>query len=246
MERSKLSFLAKSRWLAAFCFIATLSSTSQAIAQTDMPCYVNKGLRDEERIEFIRNGAAISGEWLIDRDYDTGKRERHPFTGMQQGNRISITFSGGAPDSMPPKQTQHTLTVQPTALLVERYGRNHVTGAWGIYTATYLPCAANTGSHTRTPQRVHFARGASSATLPVEFTAQSERKSFVLNLGKGQQVTVDAPGCAITVYTPDRKRQDDTVIDRLTLPALPSSGDYIFVVSPAGTPGRRSVSFSAR
>ena len=183
MARSKLPFPDKSRWLAAFCLAATLSTTSQAIAQTDMPCYVNKGLRDEERIEFTRNGAAISGEWLIDREYDAGKRERHGFTGTQQGNRISITFSGGVPDSMPPKQTQHTLTVLPAALQVERYGRNHVTGAWGIYTAMYLPCAANTGAPARTPQRVHFARGASSATLPIVFYGQAERKSFVLNLG---------------------------------------------------------------
>ena len=228
------------------CFVATLGAASQAIAQAGIPCYVNKGLRDEERIAFIRNGAALSGEWLIDREYDTGKRERYPFTGTQQGNRISITFSGGAPDSMPPKQKQHTLTEQTNALLVERYGRNHVTGTWDIYTATYLRCATDSGVQIRAPQRVHFGRGASSATLPVEFTAQAERKSFVVNLGKGQQVTVDAPDCAISVYTPDRKRQDDTVLDRLTLLALPSSGDYIFVISPAGTPGRRAVSFSAR
>jgi hypothetical protein len=75
------------------------------------------------------------------------------------------------------------------------------------------------------------------------FKTKDERRSFLLNMKAGQRIEVEAAGCTITFYYPDKREGEEPSIDGFSPGRLTQSGDYLFVISPAPSPGKYSVKF---
>ena len=77
--------------------------------------------------------------------------------------------------------------------------------------------------------------------------SKSDRKSFLINLRAGQSLSVEAIGCGISFFYPNKTAYEEgTAIDTWGSTSLPQTGDYLFIISPAGEPGTCSVRFEAK
>ncbi|HQU84961.1 MAG TPA: hypothetical protein PKY59_17610 [Pyrinomonadaceae bacterium] len=228
-------------------FLLTTAFCSSVSAQSN--CFVNGGLKDEHRVYLNISGAKVSGEFIVVRDYNDETRENFIFSGTKSGNNFNVKFAENKiPESFPPRLKSFLWTVvnvgDKEILKIKLYGKNSETGKYSVYTADYDSCEPSYSELFKTAKRVSFAKGASSAIEKVAFTAESERKTFLLNLRKGQKLSVEAEGCGISFYYPDKNRYEEgTAIDNWGSDSLLQSGDYLFVISPAGTPGTCSVNF---
>jgi len=212
-------------------------------------CFVNTGLKDEQRVSYTVNGRDVKGELAVVREYDESKSESYPFTGTVSTTSISVKFAAGkVPDVFPKKGTRmafnivksgdsEILTLKLSTLINDR--------RWSdVYSAVYESCEPSYGTLAKTAKRISFAKGASSATVPTTFTFQRERKGFLLGLAKGQRFSVTAIGCGISYFNLDKTPSDEgTAIDTWSSESLPQTGDYLFVISPAGELGTCSVVF---
>jgi hypothetical protein len=60
----------------------------------------------------------------------------------------------------------------------------------------------------------------------------------------GQRIKVEAAGCTISFYYPDKREGGEPSIDGFSPDRLKQTGDYLFVISPAPSPGKYSVKFT--
>lgn len=210
-------------------------------------CFSNAGLKDGHEIHYTVTGMAVSGEFRVARDFDTANPVIYPFKGTLSGTALSVKFTGDAPDSLPSSPAQKRWTLVPGGLRVTLYGKNYVTNKWGNYTADYKPCATAYDTARVAAKRVSFPKGSTWATFPSSFASQDQRHSFLLGLRKGQSISVLAPGCGISFFYPNKTAYEEgTAIDTWGSTSLPQTGDYLFVISPAGEPGSCSVRFEAK
>ncbi len=230
----------------------TLLLSGIAAAQAQQLCFMNSGLKDEERVYMTINGTQVFGEFIIEREYDAQKTETYAFTGAKAGNTVRVKFGAGkTPDSLARDIGNFVWTLLTTpgrdALRIQRYGRDYNTSQYSNYNADYESCEPGYAALAKSARRVSFARGAASAGAAVALRGRNERKSFLLNLRKGQGAAVSAAGCGISFFYPDKSRYEEGIaIDAWSSNALPQSGDYLFVISPAGLPGNCNVTFSAK
>ena len=231
-------------------FLLTLILTGCAVAQTETKCFQNAGLKDNHSVSFKIEGAKVSGVFAIERGYDASATEVYEFSGTRAANLLTIRFANNkAPAELPPNMKSFVWTLVKSGdnelLKIKIHGKNYETGRYSTYTADYESCEPGRVALTRSATRVQFASGATNATMQVSLTNKSDRKAFLLNMRKGQQPSVEAHGCGISFYYPDGSRYEEgTAIDVLSSGALPQSGDYLFVISPAGEPGQCSVTFT--
>lgn len=217
-----------------------------ANAQTTK-CFENSGLKDSHMITFQISGTKVEGEFRIDRDFDAAKQEVHAFSGTLAGQTVSVTFPNTVPDSLPTSPKTKTWTMSTSGLKVTLYGKNYNTNKWGNYAVTYTNCTPPVDALRKTASRVNFSKGSTSAEVATTFTAKGQERGFLLNLRAKQRVTVFAPGCGISFLYPNGKRYEEgTAIDSWGTTSLPQSGDYLFIISPAGEPGMCSVKFEVR
>lgn len=218
-------------------------------AAQNQKCFLNSGLKDEHRIYLNISGADVSGEFIVVRDYNDENREIFTFGGKKNGNNLTVKFAGNKiPESFPPRLKSFLWTIsaigEKEILKIKLYGKNSETGKYSNYTADYDSCEPSYGELFKTAKRVNFAKGATSAAMKTSFTSQNERKTFLLNLRKGQKIAVEAIGCGISFYYPDKTAYEEgTSIDVWGSDSLAQSGDYLFIISPAGTPGICNVIF---
>ncbi len=230
--------------LASFFILSFL-----AIANAQSKCFLNGGLKDEHRVYLNISGANVSGEFVIVRDYNDETRETFSFSGTKSGNNLTVKFVGNKiPESFPPRLKSFLWTLSTVGdkeiLLVKLYGKNSETGKYSNYTADYDSCEPGYNELFKTAKRVNFAKGATSAIVQTSLTSQNERKTFLLNLRKGQKISVEAIGCGISFYYPDKTAYEEgTAVDVWGSDSLAQSGDYLFIISPAGTPGICNVIF---
>lgn len=229
----------------AFLFILSFL----IIADAQSKCFVNEGLKDEHRIYLNISGANVSGEFVIVRDYNDETRETFVFSGTKSGNNFNVKFAANKiPESFPPRLKKFLWTMSTVGdkeiLKLKLYGKNSETGRYSAYTADYDSCEPSYAELIKTAKRVSFAKGANSAMVQTSFTSQDERKTFLLNLKKGQKAAVEAIGCGISFYYPNKTAYEEgTSIDVWGNNSLSQSGDYLFVISPAGEPGNCKVTF---
>lgn len=212
-------------------------------------CFLNAGLKDEHRFSFTINGREVKGDLAVTREYDESRTETYPFTGTASKTSISIKFAAGkVPDVFPQTGTRLALTIVTSGdvetLTIRLSSLIHDRGWSDVFSAVYESCEPSYGTLAKTAKRLSFGRGARSVTVPTTFTFGRERKAFLLNLEKGQRVSVTAIGCGISYFNPDKTPYDEgTAIDTLGTGTLPQTGDYLFLISPAGQPGTCSVVF---
>lgn len=235
-----------------FAFLLTLALSGIAYAQSQKKCFVNGGLKDESRVYLTISGTQVAGEYVIERDYESAMRETYVFSGTRTGDNLAVKFAAGkTPDALPRSAGNFFWALVTThgkeSLRIKFFGKNYSTSRNEIYTADFESCEPNYATLAKTAQRVAFAKGATSANVSVALKTKTERRAFLLNLGKGQAVTAQAAGCGISFYYPDKTQYEEgTAIDAWSSTALAQSGDYLFVISPAGLPGTCNVLFNAK
>lgn len=145
------------------------------------------------------------------------------------------------------------------SLRIKFSGKNYETNKYEESFADFESCAvsannpassvASTG-YAALAKRAHtirFNRGAKSASLRLDSLGGSGETNatttFLLNAAKSQTLEIKADGCSIEVYLPDRKLYEyvewegagektyaSTQIDRMTIKALPTTGNYLIVL----------------
>lgn len=235
----------------ALLMLVGILSIAVAAASAQDKCFENNGLKDGHSIEMSITGKTVTGSFGIAPDYDTDRVKWYDFTGTIAGSVISVKFPDQTPVEFPSSPSTKRWTLVRTAsgekLRVTLYGKNYNTNKWGNYTADYTSCKSEYDEVVAAAKRITFAKGTTSWTSDVTLASQADKKSFRLGLRAGQRVSVSAIGCGISFYYPDKTPYEEgTAVDMWGSDKLPQTGDYLFVISPAGEPGRCSVKFDAK
>jgi len=232
-------------------FVLTIVFLCSSIAFSQSKCFENNGLKDAHSIEFSIKGKVVTGSFGIAPDYDEDRVKRHDFTGTISGSLVSVKFPDQTPDALPasPATKRWTLirTTTGEKLRVTLYGKNYNTNKWSNYTVDYRSCLDPYVEAVKIAARVTFLKGTSAWASGISFKSKGEKKSYWLGLRAGQQVSVTAPGCGISFFYPDKTPYEEgTAIDTWGSEKLPQSGDYLFVLTPAGEPGSCTLRFEAK
>lgn len=241
MKNLSLIFLA--------CIFLGAGSSTHA-QQSISKCFRADWLQGERTVNFRIEGKRVTGTFTVAAGggEDSSSDATYEFSGTLKGNLLSVAFAGNKlPDVSPSemKSLQWTLTKSggKETLRIKFRGKNYDTNKYEDSLADFESCEEGYEVMARSAKRVRFARGANAASFPVSFATQRERKTFLLNAKAGQEIEVDAIGCGITIYRPDKSEYDEPAIDMWGSERLTQSGDYLFVIKPAGEAGTCSVKF---
>ena len=228
-----------------------LGASSLANGQSVSKCFRADWLQGERAVNLTINGSKVSGTFTVGSGGDDSTRRdaTYEFSGTLRGNTLTVAFAGNRlPDVAPSEMKSLIWTLVKSGdkelLRIKFSGKNYETHKYEVRFADFASCDEGYAVLARSAQRVQFATGANSASVPVSFKTKSERKSFLLNLKAGQQIAVEAPGCGISFYYPNKREYEEgTAIDTWSSDGLTQSGDYLFVIKPAPEPGKCSVRF---
>lgn len=218
--------------------------------QSISKCFRADWLQGERTVNFRIDGKRVAGTFTVAAggDEDSSSDATYEFSGTLKGSLLSVAFAGNKlPDVSPSemKSLQWTLANSggKETLRIKFRGKNYDTNKYEDRLADFESCEEGYEALARSAKRVRFARGANAASFPVSFATQRERKTFLLNAKAGQEIEVDAISCGITIYRPDKSEYDEPAIDMWGSERLAQSGDYLFVIKPAGEAGTCSVRF---
>ncbi len=228
-----------------------LGAGSLANGQSVSKCFRADWLQGERAVNLTINGSKVTGIFSVESSDDHLRRDAtYEFSGTLKGNTLTVVFAGNRlPDVAPSEMKSLIWTLVKSGdketLRIKFSGKNYETNKYEIRLANFESCdAAGYAVLARSAKRVQFARGANSARFPVAFKTKYESKSFLLNMKAGQQIAVEAPGCGISFYYPDKREYEEgAAIDTWSAEDLTQSGDYLFVIRPAPEPGKCSVNF---
>lgn len=234
-----------------FILVCTLSCAgSSANAQGVSKCFRADWLQGERVVTFRVNGGRVTGTFVVGSGGgDTPPDATYEFSGTLRGNTLTVTFAGNKlPDVSPSVMKSLVWTLAKSggteSLRIKFRGKNYETNKYEDSFADFEACNEGYAELVKKAERVRFARGANSASFPLTFKTKDERRAFLLNMKAGQRVEVEAPGCTITFYYPDKREGEEPSIDGFSPDRLTQSGDYLFVISPAPSPGKYSVKFT--
>ncbi len=228
--------------------ILILICAAGVFAQSQTKCFRNDGLRDNHIVRFEADGGDVAGSYFVETDGDAEQTQTFDFSGTRSGKILTVKFAGDAPPGIAPSKTKSLIwTLAQTAdgeiLRIKFYGKNYETSKYADYSAEFVSCEPSYATLAKQAKRVSFAKGAKSAAVALSFKIQSERKAFLLGARKGQTISVMSPGCRISLYYPDKTADKEGGIDTFSLENLLQTGDYLFVISPAGEPGNCATTF---
>jgi len=244
-----VKILAASFVLILVCILpgAGASANAQGVSK----CFRADWLQGERVVNFRINGREVAGTFVVGGGGggdDTPADATYEFTGTLKGNTLTVEFADGKlPDVSPSEMKSLVWTLVRSggkeSLRIKFRGKNYETNKYEDSFADFEACKEDYGALAKRARRVQFARGANSASFPVVFKTKDESSSFLLNMKAGQRIEVVAHGCTISVYYPNNREGEEPAIDTFSPDRLPSSGDYLFVISPAPSPGKYSVKF---
>ena len=229
-----------------------LGAGSLANGQSVSKCFRADWLHGERTISFTIDGSEVTGTFSVvnaDDDDNLQHVATYEFSGMLKDNTLTVAFAGNRlPDVAPSEMKSLIWTLSKSggkeSLRIKFRGKNYQTNKYEVRSADFESCdGGGYAVLAKSARRVEFARGANSVSFPLTFKTQHERKSFLLKLKAGQQIAVEAPGCGISFRYPDKREGEEPAIDTWSSGSLTQSGDYLFVIKPAGEPGTCSVSF---
>lgn len=230
--------------------ILILSVATFVSAQSSQKCFINSGLEDKHIVYLTIDGANVTGEFTVEKGYESATT--YNFSGTNLNNNLSINFANGkSPYQLPPKAKKGVWAVKKVgdveSLSIKIYGKNYDTNKYSTYFATYDSCEPSYETLAKKAKRVTFAKGATAATVTANLLDKSDRNSFLINLAKGQKVAVEAIGCGVSFYYPNKTLYEEgTAIDMWGSESLSQSGDYLFVISMAGELNKCTVKFSTK
>ena len=221
---------------------------SSANAQGVSKCFRADWLQGERVVNFRINGSKVAGTFVVGSGGDTPADATYEFSGTLRGDTLTVRFADNKlPDVSPSEMKSLVWTLVRSggaeSLRIKFSGKNYDTNKYEVSFADFKPCAESYAALAKGAERVRFARGTNSASLPLTFRTKDERRAFLLNMKAGQRIEVEAPGCTISFYYPDKREVEEPSIDEFSPDRLTQSGDYLFVISPAPSPGKYSVKF---
>lgn len=222
---------------------------SSANAQGVSKCFRADWLQGERVVNFRINGSKVTGTFVVGSGGgDTSSDATYEFSGTLRGDTLTVTFDDNRlPDVSPSEMKSLVWTLTKSggteSLRIKFSGKNYDTNKYEVSFADFKPCVEGYAALAKGAERVRFARGANSASFPLTFKTKDETRAFLLNMKAGQRVEVEAPGCTISFYYPDKREGEEPSIDGFSPGRLKQSGDYLFVISPAPSPGKYSVKF---
>ena len=228
--------------------ILILICAAAVFAQAQTKCFRNDGLKDNHIVRFEADGGDVAGSYFVETDGDAEQTQTFDFSGTRSGNILTVKFAGDAPIGVAPSKTKSLIWTLDQSengeiLRIMFYGKNYETNKNANYSAEFVSCEPDFASLAKGAKRISFAKGAKSASLPLRFKTQSERQAFWLGAQRGQTVSVMSPGCGISVYYPDKTADKEGGIDNFSLENIRQTGDYLFIISPAGEPGNCATTF---
>lgn len=239
------------------------SAFSIAEAQSVTKCFEadrqNNDLRQDDRHSVVMNvnGGKVSGFYRIERA-GSEEIEGYPFEGTLAGTNLKAKFTDRTPDvlnisdsygfsivSTPTTAEYAKIDLYKQSVGKQLFRINFYNGQTKKLSGSidYFPCYTMLA---RTAKRVNFARGASSAKIPLSFKAGESKKIFSFNVAKGQFIGAVAFNASIEIYFPNgdvyafvepagEVRDTTSSLDSLgtDLP-VPANGDALFVLTRAG------------
>jgi hypothetical protein len=223
---------------------------ASAGAQGAAKCFRADWLQGARVVNFRINGSKVAGTFVV----GSGSKDDSPpdatyeFNGTLKGDTLTVAFAANKlPDVAPSEMKSLIWTLVKSGdrelLRIKFSGKNYDTNKYEVNVADFEPCNEGYAALAKRAKRVQFAKGADSASFPVTFKTKDESKTFLLNMKAGQQIEVEAAGCTISFYYPDKREGVEPAIDGFSPDRLTQSGDYLFVISPAPSPGKYSVKF---
>jgi hypothetical protein len=234
--------------VALLCIFAGASANAQSVSK----CFRADWLQGERVVNFRVDGNKLTGTFVVensgDGDAATLPEATYEFSGTRKGNTLTVAFANNKlPDVSPSEMKSLVWTLVGTSdketLRIKFRGKNYRTNKYEDSLADFESCKDGYAVLAKRAKRVRFARGMNSASFPVAFKTKGETQSFLLNMRAGQHIEIEAHGCGITFYYPDKSEAEEPAIDEFGSDALKQSGDYLFVISPAPEPGTYSVKF---
>ncbi len=243
-----MKILAASFVLILVCILP--GAGSSANAQGVSKCFRADWLQGERVINFRINGGKVMGTFVVGGGGgdDMPSDATYEFSGTLRGDTLTVEFANNRlPDVSPSEMKSLVWSLVKSGgtetLRIKFSGKNYDTNKYEVSFADFKPCGEGYAALAKGAERVRFARGANSASFPLSFKTKDERKSFLLNMKAGQRIEVEAAGCTISFYYPDKREGEEPSIDGFSPDRLTQSGDYLFVISPAPSPGKYSVKF---
>ncbi|MCA1564426.1 MAG: hypothetical protein LC803_01970 [Acidobacteria bacterium] len=223
---------------------------TSAGAQGVSKCFRADWLQGERVVNFRINGSKVAGTFVVGSggDDDSPPDATYEFNGTLKGNALTVAFAADKlPDVAPSEMKSLIWTLVKSGnrelLRIKFSGKNYDTNKYEVSAADFEPCDEGYAALAKRAERVRFAKGTNSASFPVTFKTKNETKTFLLNMKAGQQIEVEAVGCTISFYYPNKRKGEEPAIDGFSPDRLTQSGDYLFVISPAPSPGKYSVKF---
>ena len=241
-----MKILAASFVIILVCTLA--GAGSPANAQGVSKCFRADWLQGERVVNFRVDGGKVTGTFVVEGGGDAPPDATYEFDGTLKGDTLTVEFADGKlPDVSPSEMKSLIWTLVKSGgkelLRIKFRGKNYETNKYEDSFADFGSCNEDYAALAKKAERVRFARGANSARFPLAFNTKDERKTFLLNMRAGQRIEVEAPGCTISFYYPDKREGEEPAVDAFSPDRLAQSGDYLFVISPAPSPGRFSVKF---
>ncbi|HZG51160.1 MAG TPA: hypothetical protein VEZ40_03395 [Pyrinomonadaceae bacterium] len=219
-------------------------------AQSVSKCFRADWLQGERVVTFRTNGSKVEGTFVVagGGNDDSPADATYEFDGTLKGNTLTVAFADNKlPDVSPSEMKSLVWTLAKSGgkelLRIKFSGKNYDTNKYEVSFADFMSCKESYAALAKRAERVQFAKGRNSASFPVVFRTKDESRTFLLNMKAGQQVEVDAIGCSISFYYPNKSEGEEPGIDTFSPDRLTQSGDYLFVISSAPSPGKYTVKF---
>jgi hypothetical protein len=240
-----------------------LGAHSLANGQTVSKCFRAEWLQGERVVEFTLKGNKAAGTFIVRGD-SIANTGIYNFSGTLDGNTLSVAFAGNnLPDVSPSEMKSLVWTLlkrgNRETLRIKFSGKNYETNKYEESFADFESCAAGSNNPgpsdadsgyaalTKRAQTVRFARGASSASFRLASLVGTQgteaTATFLLNAARSQTLEIQADGCRIEVYLPNKKLYEyvewegagektyaSSQMDRMSIKALPVTGNYLIVL----------------
>ena len=231
-----------------------IGADSLANAQGVSKCFRADWLQGERTVKLTINGRQVTGTFSVvngDDDGDLRHAATYEFSGTLKGNTLTVIFAGNRLPDVAPSEMKSLIwrlvkSGRKESLRIQFSGKNYKTNRYEVSFADFESCGGAENDYmtfASSAKRVQFASGANSASFIVSFKTQEERKTFLLKMKAGQQIAVEAPGCGISFYHPDKSEGTEPAFDTWSSDTLTQNGDYLFVIRPAGELGKCAVNF---
>jgi hypothetical protein len=215
-------------------------------------CFQSEWLRQSHRITFKINGANVAGRFFVSRDGEDDTA--YDLAGTIKANILTVKFAGGKmPDIAPSEMRAAAWTIVTKGteeiLRLKVYGKNYTTNKYEVSNADYASCTPSYAGLTASAKPVTFTKGSTSAKMNLSFAGSDEWKVFSISARKGQSLVVEAYGCGIKVYLPDKKIHEEneegggkssTLLDAVSIFPLRQTGTYLVMLQNAGGDPQRS------